>query len=142
MFCKNFKKELRKALREFDAFVDAHITTALAITRQLKQVLASPITDVVTAIIPGDLDEAIRQQLLVFLGKAIEALAIADTCRLHTNLNDKLMCFIQQLRLRDPELQDAILLKLASLIAGNLDGQRFRQHLYDLYTQAKFSSAR
>jgi hypothetical protein len=142
MFCPNLKKQIRFALREFDAFVDAHITTALAVTRQMKAVLASPVTDIITAIIPGDIDEAIRKQLLVFLDKSVEALAIADTCRLHTDLNDKLKCFMQQLRLRDPELQDAILLKLASLIAGNLDGQRFRRHLYDLYTQAKFSSAR
>lgn len=142
MFCPNFKKELRSAMREFDSFVDAHITTALAITQQLKTLLASPVTDVLTAVIPGDLDDVIRRHLLDFLGKAVEALTIADTCRLHTDLNEKLKCFIQQLRLRDPELQDAILLKLASLIAGNLDGQRFRQHLYDLYTQAKFSSVR
>ena len=142
MFCTKMKSELRQILKQFDQYVDAHVDTALHITAALKSILASPAADIITAIIPGDLDDAIRKQLLAALDKAITALAIADTCKLYMTTEEKLKCFVQQLQQRDPQLQDALLQKLASLLTGALDGQRLRQYLYDLYTQAKYSTAK
>jgi hypothetical protein len=142
MFCTTIRSQLKTLLRQFDSYIDAHIDTALQITTKLKNVLSSPTADIVTAIIPGDIDNTIRQQLIAVLGKAIEALTIADTCKQYTDVNEKLNCFIEQLKLRDPQLQDAVLQKLASLLTGGLDGQRLKQSLYDLYTQAKFSAAK
>jgi hypothetical protein len=142
MFCTKIKGRLKVMLREFDTYVDAHIDTALKITGGLKKLLTSPVADIVTAIIPGDVDEIIRRQLVNALGKVIEALTIADKCRQHKDINARLECFIQQLKLHDPNLQDAILQKLASLLAGQLHGQRLKQSLYDLYTQAKYSAAK
>jgi flagellar basal body-associated protein FliL len=49
---------------------------------------------------------------------------------------------VQQIKQRDPQLQDAILQKLASLLAGELDGNKLKQALYDLYTQAKYTTAK
>lgn len=126
-------------LRQFDEYVEAHVDTALHLTTQLKKMLSSPVADIVTAIIPGNLDDVLKKQLIAALGIAIEALSIADTCKLCEGINDKLKCFMRQLQLRDPQLQDAILQKLAGLITNHLDGQRFNQRLYDLFTQAKFT---
>ena len=142
MFCKKIKPRLKAMLHEFDSYVDAHIDTALKITVGLKRFLSSPVADVVTAIIPGDVDVIIRTQLVNALGKVIDALTIADTCRQHKDISARLECFIEQLKLYDPHLQDAILQKLASLLAGQLHGQRLKQSLYDLYTQAKYSAAK
>ena len=142
MFCTKMKIKLKSLLREFDNYVDAHIDVALKITAALKQILSSPEADIITAIIPGDLDNAIRQQLINALSKVLEALTIVANCKQYTDINDKLQCFIQQLQQYDPQLQDAILQKLASLLVGNLDGQRLKQSLYDLYTQAKYSASK
>jgi hypothetical protein len=139
MLCTKFKGKLRSLLSEFDTFVDGHIDTALEITTALKNALSSPVAVIITDIIPGDIDDTIREELVTALGKAIEALTIADACKQYTDLNDKLNCFVQQLKLADPNLQDAILQKLASLVAGLLDGGRLKQSLYDLYTQAKYA---
>ena len=139
MFCTKVKSELRSLLRQFDSYVDAHIDTALKITTELKALISSPVADVISAIIPGEADDEIREKIVAALGKAIEALTIADTCKAYTDVNEKLKCFIQQLQLRDPQLQDALLQKLASLITGELDGQRLKQRLYDLYTQTKYA---
>ncbi len=101
--------------------------------------LSSPVADVVTAIIPGELDNNAKSQLLTVLNKAIDVLTIAEDCKQYNNLNDKLKCFAQEVNKRDPQLQDALLQKLASLVSGQLDGNRLQQYLYDLYTQAKYS---
>ena len=142
MFCTKIKGQLKSLLRQFDNYVDTNIDTALKITTGLKNILSSPTADIITAIIPGDIDNTIRQQLINALSKAVEVLTIADVCKQYTDVNDKLNCFVEQLKLRDPQLQDAILQKLASLLTSGLDGQRLKQSLYDLYTQAKFSATK
>ena len=142
MLCTKIKSNLKALLRKFDSYVDTHVDTALKVTTALKQILASPVADVITAIIPGDLDEKIKTKLVDGLGKVTAALAIAETCKEITDVNAKLQCFVTQLNLHDPNLQDAILQKLASLLAGHLDGQRLKQSLYDLYTQAKYAAGK
>ena len=131
---------MRKLLRQFDSYIDANIDTAIQVTNTLKAVLSSPVADLVTAIIPGEVDDILKAQLLKALEKAVQALLIADSCKQYSTLNEKLACFAQQLNQRDPQLRDAVLLKLASLLAGFLDSQRFKQHVYDLYTQVKYSA--
>lgn len=142
MFCTKMKNQLRNLLKEFDGYIDAHIDTALHITTEIKNILSSPVADIVTSIIPGNMDDTIRTQLLPALDKAIQVLSVADACKQYTDINDKLKCFVQQLQQKDPQLQDALLQKLASLVAGHLDGQRLKQYLYDLYTQAKYSTTK
>jgi hypothetical protein len=142
MFCIKMKSQLKSLLHEFDSYVDAHIDTALEITAALKSALTSPVTDLIVALIPGNIDDALRNALITALDKTITALNIADACKQYTDVNDKLKCFVTQLQLKDPQLQDAILQKLASLLAGDLDGQRLKQSLYDLYTQAKYSATK
>ena len=140
MLCPKAGGKIKTALKQFDQYVDAHIETALQITTALKNILASPVADIVTAIIPGNLDNTIRTQLLNATTKAVEVLTITDNCKQCTNAEEKLKCFVQQIQQRDPQLQDAILQKLASLLTAQLDGQRLKQALYDLYTQAKYVS--
>ena len=142
MFCTKMKSQIKALLREFDNYVDDHIDMALKITTALKNVLTSPVADVLTAIIPGDIDDTIKQDLITALGKAIDVLTIADNCKQYTDVNALLVCFVQQVQQRDPQLQDAILQKLASLLAGHLDGQRLKQNLYDLYTQGKYAASK
>src|SRR4051812_26717889 len=122
MFCTKMKNKLRSLLSQFDGFIDGHIDTALKITSGLKRLLSSPVADVVTALIPGNIDNAIKDKLITALNKAVEALNIAEQCRQYSDVNEKLKCFIEQLQLRDPQLQDAVLLKLASLLTSQLDG--------------------
>jgi hypothetical protein len=139
MFCVKMKGQIKALLGKFDSFVDAHIDTALKVSVALKNVLSSPVADILAEIIPGGIDAKLKQQLTDGIGKAVEVLTIADSCKQLTDLNDRLNCFVQQIKLLDPQFQDAVLLKLASLLAGFLDGGRLKQSLYDLYTQAKYS---
>lgn len=140
MFCNKLRGRIKQILQQFDDYLDEHIDLALSVTTALKNLLSSPMADILTAIIPGDLDNVIRQHLLAALEKATETLLIADKCRQHQTLADKLLCLAEELQQRSPELRDALLHKLASLVAGEMDGQRLKQNLYDLYTQAKYAA--
>lgn len=142
MFCSKMKTQVRQLLTQFDTYVERNVDTALQITTRLKAFLSSPVADMLTAIIPGSVDDVIRIQLIAALGKAIEALAVIDSCKQYTDANEKLNCFATQLSQKDPELQDALLQKLASLLAGQLDGNRLKQSIYDLYTQAKYTTGK
>lgn len=142
MFCIQFKRKVRSLLAHFDSFVDQHVVTALRITKAIKSLLSSPAADILTAIIPGDLDNLLKEKAVAALGKIADALAIADKCRQCAQSEEKIMCFLEQLRQYDPHLQDALLLKVASLLAGKLDGERLKQSLYDMYTQAKYTASK
>jgi len=136
------RAQLKKLLNQFDSYVDSHIDTALQVTEAIKDVLASPVADALTVVIPGTIDNVIRTQLLAALDKAISLLTIVDDCKQYTDMPAKLNCFVAQLQKLAPGLQDAILQKLASILSGQLDGQRLAQNLYDLFTQAKYSAAK
>jgi len=142
MMATKIKSKLKALLGQLDNFIDAHIHTALRLTRAMKDILGSPVADIITLLIPGNADDVLKDKLVNALSKAIDALTIAEQCQQHTDLNEKLKCFMQQLQLRDPHLQDALLLKLASLLTSHLDGRRLKQSLYDLYTQAQYSAAK
>ena len=137
MFCTKMKNQVKSLLRDFDNYVDEHVAMALKITTALKNLLSSPVANILTAIIPGEIDNVIQKELTIALAKAVEALTIVENCKHYADVNAKINCFIAELKQRDPHLQDAILQKLASLLAAHLDGQRLKQNLYDLYTQAK-----
>lgn len=140
MFCNKVRARIKRILQQFDEYLDEHIDTALYVTTALKKFLSSPAGDIITALIPGNLDNVIRQHLLAALENAIDTLQITDKCRKHEDIADKLLCLAEELRQRSPELRDALLHRLASLVAGELDGQRLKQSLYDLYTQAKYTA--
>lgn len=140
MFCKKLRSRVKRVLQQFDEYLDEHIDLALQVTMALKKFMASPVADILTAVIPGDLDNIVRQHLLAALERATDALLIAEKCRKEGEIADKLLCLAEELRLKSPELRDALLHRMASLMAGQLDGQRLKQNLYDLYTQAKYTA--
>jgi hypothetical protein len=142
MFCRKMKSQVRLLLQQFDNYLEQNVDTALQITTSIKRFLESPVADILTVIIPGSVDDIIRRQLIYALDKSIEALAIADSCKEYTDIGEKLRCFATQLKQREPDMQDALLQKLASLLAGTLDGNRLKQSIYDLYTQVKYTTGK
>lgn len=142
MFCKKASAKIKALLKGFNSAIEQHIDLALQVTTALKQVLKGPVGEILTAIIPGQVDDMIRAKLIQGLDKAIEALSIVDACKGQLTLEAKVRCFAEELARRDPQLQDAILQKLASLLTSELDGKRLKQAMYDLYTQGKYTTAK
>ncbi|TAN18825.1 MAG: hypothetical protein EPN37_04495 [Chitinophagaceae bacterium] len=141
-FCQQFKGEVKQLIKQFDGYVETHVDIALQVTTKLKAILNSPITGIVTAIIPGNLDNVIRAKLIQGLGYSIDALNIVDECKNQGTIEQKVQCFAAALVKEHPDMQDAILQKLAALLARFLGGNTTKQNIYDLFVQAKFSVAK
>lgn len=142
MFCDKLRLKIKSLLRQFDSYVEENVDTALKVTTALKAVLSSPVAEILTAIIPSDVDEFVRAKLVYGLGVAIDGLNIVNECKNAVNLEDRLKCFTTEIKKRNPELQEALLSKLASILARTLDDDKKAQHIYDLFVQAKYSAAK
>ena len=141
-FCTEIRLKIKVLLRQYDQFVEENVGMALEVTTALKGILSNPLTQVLTAIIPSDIDEVIRVRLVDALGKAIDVLNVVNACKGETTIEGKVLCFVDAVKKFNPAMQDALLHKLASLLARELDGNTKAQHIYDLFVQAKFSSAK
>lgn len=68
---------VNKALGSVLDLFRKHAELAVSITERLKQVVDSPVADVVTVLIPGDVDSVIVARLRKELPKVLEKLALA-----------------------------------------------------------------
>ncbi|MBC9915021.1 hypothetical protein [Chitinophaga varians] len=134
--------KIKWALQQFDEHIDEYATEALRITKAVKRALESPLADVLETIIPGDTDTLLKNKILQALETGIHTLSIVQTCQQQPTVEEKLICFVTELRKTSPALQEAILQKLQSIVLRELDGNTKKQHLYDLFSQAKYSSVK
>jgi hypothetical protein len=65
-----------------------------------------------------------------------------NACRQEASLEAKLICFVTSLRDVSPDLQDAVLQKLQSILLRELDGNTKKQNIYDLFSQAAYSNSK
>lgn len=142
MFCQKITAKIKQLLRQFNTYVQDNVDTALKVTTALKAALESVPAQVLTAIIPTDIDETIRVRLVDILGKSIDVLSVVSACKDETTVEGKVQCFIKQLAQYAPAVQDALLHKLAAIIAAQLDGNTKAQNVYDLFVQAQYSATK
>lgn len=142
MFCKTAISKIKNFFKQLDGYLSAHITTALMVTTAVKNALDGIAGDLLVNLIPGNMDNVVRDKVVAALEKSIDVLSIVDTCKGYTDIQGKLSCFINEVSKRDPQLQQALLIKLASLLTKELDGNRYKQNVYDAFVQAQYSVAK
>ena len=84
----------------------------------MKKFADSPASDVLTAIIPGDIDDKIKEVLRAKLPVILTELKLADTCAGLTNPADITSCAIKVLQGIEGDTQSAFLHNLSILVAG------------------------
>ena len=141
-FCKKAGQKIKQVLKQFDSFIALHAEEALRVTKIIKAALESPLADLLEAIIPGDADTIFKNKVLQALETGIDTLSIVNTCSKEPNLEAKLICFVTALKNVTPDLQDAVLQKLQSILLRELDGNTKKQNVYDLFSQAKYSESK
>ncbi|HMO32314.1 MAG TPA: hypothetical protein PKE63_07860 [Lacibacter sp.] len=136
-FLKRIWKAISRLWNKVDDFTEQNVEQALRVTSGLKRFLESPAADILEAIIPGNVDALVRKHLLQATNTAVTALGIVDACK---GLNDreKLLCIINELQKLPKDGRDAVLFKLAALIAKYLDKNKLPQSSYDLLVQGKY----
>lgn len=137
--CSKFGAKVRSLYKKVDAELERLGPVVLKITTGIKNVLSSPAVDLLTAIIPGDLDGRIRDAVVKKLEDAIDYLNIIDTCSGKTGVA-KIQCFIDELKKRSKPVQRSLLIKLASVLTRMLHtNQSLQQNEYDTFIQLQYS---
>lgn len=123
------------------------IGIGVTVTEAIKKFVDSPTADVLTAIIPGDVDDKIKDLLRAKLPTILTELKLADSCSGLTDPNEIVACAITTLQQLDGDIKSAFLHNLSVLIAqvasdGKLtwsDGvyilQWYYDHKFDVSTQ-------
>jgi hypothetical protein len=124
---KNFKKFLLKVkLFLLNLFDRTHriaakvVPAAVDVVELLKYFMDSPADEILTALIPGGIDDVIAAQIKKFLPEILVKLKIASECATLTDREAIIQCAIKHLQAYSPDARHAMYLNIASLLAHNL----------------------
>jgi hypothetical protein len=115
------------------------IHIGVTVVNNMKTALDNPVTDILTAIIPGTLDDVIVQKLREALPEILLNLKLAENCTGLTDISQIVECAIRNLQSIEGDFKSAFLHDLSILIAqvaadGKLswsDGVYILQWYYD-----------
>jgi hypothetical protein len=101
----------------FPAEIKTAIHIGVIITENIKNFIDSPVADVLTALIPGDLDDEIKNLLRAKLPGILTELKLADSCSALTDPLQITQCAIKVLQGMDGDLKSAFVHSLSIFIA-------------------------
>lgn len=97
-----FKKQFRSISEEAKVLIPA----AIAVTNQWKLFIDSPVADLLTALIPGNIDDAIKNRLREKLPTIIVKLQLAHAIAGIEDVNEQLKAILEVLKISPNESQD------------------------------------
>jgi hypothetical protein len=106
---------------------------ALELSTQLKAFLDSPTASAITALIPGSWDDLAKQEAQLALSYAIPLLQAENKC------SADLECWANEVKSWPAPLQNATLMKYASLLLGYYDKFEHAEHEYDTVIQTSIA---
>ncbi|HRH61415.1 MAG TPA: hypothetical protein PL045_12635 [Chitinophagaceae bacterium] len=131
MFCKGFSTRIKKVLNDMNDKIEHYAHIALSITSIAKGVLNSSSVQSIAQLI-GSWGTEESEKINSALDAALKELnVLADT----NDLSDKVNLIIQQVIGKNEFEKNAFLIKLASRIIANLDGNSKKEHFYDTVAQ-------
>lgn len=93
------------------------IHTGVLVTENIKTFVDSPVTDVLTMLIPGETDDRIKTALRKALPVILTQLKLADNCANITNPEQLTLCAIKTIQNFTGDLRSAFLHNLSVMIA-------------------------
>ena len=121
MSIKSFISKLWNNIRSiFNAFpkeLQAAVSVGVVITENIKRFVDSPLADVLTNIIPGNLDDRIKQALRNGLPAILNNLKLTKNCEDLNNPQELTACAIKVLQNMDAGIKSIYLHNVSVLIA-------------------------
>jgi len=93
------------------------IHIGVVVTENAKKFIDSPAADILTAIIPGDIDDGVKTLLRVKLPAILTELKLADSCGGLTDPQEITKCAVAVLQGFDGDIKSAFLHNLSILVA-------------------------
>jgi hypothetical protein len=121
MSLKSFLSKIWAEVKSLFEGIPAELKTAIhigvVITENIKTFVDSPAADVLTAIIPGDLDDSLKTLLRTKLPGILTELKLADSCGSLTDPSQITACAVKVLQGLDGDIKSAFLHNLSILVA-------------------------
>ena len=121
MSLSSFLARIWAEIKSLFAGIPAELKTAIHIgvlvTENVKNFVDSPATDVLTAIIPGDVDDEIKSWLRAKLPAILTELKLADSCGTLTDPAAITECAVKVLQSLDKDVQSPFLHSLSVMAA-------------------------
>lgn len=137
--CPHGFQRIKDLWKKIDEKLLQSVDIALKITTAAKNILSSPVADVITHLIPGDLDDKIKEKAIQALTITIDALQIIEDCKDAPTPEEKIKCYFEHLATLPFGVQHAVLAKIASKMTAEIDGNRFKEHEYDFFSQGTYT---
>jgi hypothetical protein len=116
-FIKKISAWVKSLFERIPAEAKTAIHTGVAITERIKAFIGSPVADVVTALIPGQADDAVVAALRTALPELLTQLQLTENCINSTDDNVKVHCGLQTLSTLPNEVKNSFLHSLSILLA-------------------------
>ncbi|RWY51197.1 hypothetical protein [Mucilaginibacter gilvus] len=116
-FLTRLWNNIRSLFNRLPAKVKTAVHLGVIITENIKGFVDSPLADVLTDIIPGDIDDKIKQTLRAGLPILLTNLKLAQNCSASSDPQDITNCAIKTLQTMTGEIKNAYLHNLSVLIA-------------------------
>jgi len=117
-FLSKIWSEIKSLFQQIPAEMKTAIHIGVIVTENIKTFVDSPTADVLTAIIPGDIDDEIKNWLRAKLPAILTELKLADSCSALTDPSAITVCAVKVLQGLDADVQSSFLHSLSVLIAG------------------------
>jgi hypothetical protein len=118
-FFKNLFGGLKEVFKKLPQFEKNALRIGVEIVDNVKKAAESPVADILTAIIPGTIDDTIKTKLRAWLPKLLIELKLAESCSHLTNPNEIVNCAITTLqKINGDWTQDAIRKKFYDNLAA------------------------
>lgn len=139
-FCKRVGTKVRSILRKVEKAVLDNAGIALSVTKTIKAFLDTGIVDMAVLLTNTKADDALLVHVKRALLVSIDTLELVDKCKDAATPKLKIQCFVEGLMKLSPAMRESVLIKLASLITGELSGNMDRRSFYDAVTQALYTA--
>jgi hypothetical protein len=121
MSLKTFLTKIWEQIKNLFSSLPSEVKTAIQIgvliTDNIKAFIDSPVADILTAIIPGNLDDKLKDELRVKLPIILTELKLADKCASLSDQDEITKCALQTLQGITGDAASAFLHSLSILIA-------------------------
>lgn len=121
MSLKSFLTKIWNQIKALFEGIPSELKTAIHIgievTENLKTIVDSPAADILTAIIPGNIDDEVKSWLRAKLPTILTELKLADSCGQLTGPAEITKCAVQVLQGLDGDVKSAFLHNLSIFVA-------------------------
>jgi hypothetical protein len=116
-FLSKIWSEIKSLFDGIPSELKVAIHIGVVVTENIKNFVDSPTADILTALIPGDVDDAIKDLLRAKLPAILTELKLADSCGSLTDQAEITKCAVTVLQGLDGDLKSAFLHNLSILVA-------------------------